>query len=83
MDGLEPDLVRINQFRTLATNVELLEARDCTMTEAYELLKNIHFLDDPCSIYAYIKKATLTVPTWLLLQTPTHCCKKLNQPLLL
>ena len=51
-----PDLVRINQFRTLATNVELLEADDCTMTEAYKLLKNMRFLDDPCSIPAYIKK---------------------------
>ena len=26
------------------------------MTEAYELLKNMHFLDDPCSIQAYVKK---------------------------
>ena len=26
------------------------------MTEAYEQLKNMHFLDDPCSIQAYIKK---------------------------
>ena len=25
------------------------------MTEAYELLKNMHFLDNPCSIQAYIK----------------------------
>ena len=33
VDGLVPDLVRINQYRTLATNVELLEASDCTMTE--------------------------------------------------
>ena len=40
----------------LATNVELLQATDRTMTEAYELLKNIHFLNDPCSIQAYIKK---------------------------
>ena len=34
VDGLLPDLVRINQYRTLATNVELLEANDSTMTEA-------------------------------------------------
>ena len=27
-------------------NFELLEASDCTMTEAYKLLKNMHFLDD-------------------------------------
>ena len=26
------------------------------MTEAYKLLKNMHFLDDPSSIQAYIKK---------------------------
>ena len=26
------------------------------MTEAYERLKNLHFLDDPCSIQAYIRK---------------------------
>ena len=58
MNGLVPDLVRINQYRTLTTNVELLEASDCTMTEAYELLKNMHFLDGPCSIQAYIKKTT-------------------------
>ena len=56
VDDLVPNLVRINQYRILAANVELLvEASDCTMTEAYELLKNMHFLDDPCSIQAYIK----------------------------
>ena len=47
------------QYRTPATNVELLEASDYTMTEAYELLKNMHFLDDPCSIQAYIEKTTI------------------------
>ena len=26
------------------------------MTKAYEQLKNMHFLDDPCSIQTYIKK---------------------------
>ena len=50
-------LVRINiQYQTLATNVELLEASDCTMTEAYKLLKNILFLDDPSSTQSYFKK---------------------------
>ena len=34
----------------------ILEASDCTITEAYELLKNMHFLDDSCSIQACIKK---------------------------
>ena len=56
VDDLVLDFVRINQYRILAANVELLEASDCTMREAYELLKNMHFLDDPCSIQAYIKK---------------------------
>ena len=51
-----PDLVCINQYRTLVANVELLEASDCTMTEAYELLKNMHFLVYTCSSQAYIKK---------------------------
>ena len=56
VDDLVLDCVRINQYRILAANVELLEASDCTMREACELLKNMHFLDDPCSIQAYIKK---------------------------
>ena len=30
VDDLVPDLVRINQYRILAANVELLEASDCT-----------------------------------------------------
>ena len=55
VDGLVPDLIRINRYWTVATNVELLEASDCTMAEAYELLKNMHFLDDLCSIQAYFK----------------------------
>ena len=55
-DGLVQALVRINRCRTLATNVELLEANDCTIAEAYELLKNMHLLDESCSIQAYIKK---------------------------
>ena len=56
VNGLVPDLVRINRYRTLATNVELLEACDCTTTEAYELLKSMHFLDHSCLILTYIKK---------------------------
>ena len=55
-NDLVPDLVSINQYRTLAANVEFLEASDCTMTEAYGLLKNMKFDDDPCAIKAYIKK---------------------------
>ena len=46
VDGSVPDLVRINQYRTLATNVKLLPVRNCSITEAYELLKNMHLLDD-------------------------------------
>ena len=34
-----PDLVKINQYRTLIANVEFLEGSACTITEAYELLK--------------------------------------------
>ena len=56
MHGLVPDLVRINLHRTPATNVNLLEASDCTMTQANELLKKGHFLDDRYTIKAYIKK---------------------------
>ena len=51
-----PDLVKINQYRTLAANVEFLEGSACTMTEAYGLLKNMQFDDDPCAIKNYIKK---------------------------
>ena len=40
-NNLVPDLASINQYRTLAANVEFLQASDCTMTEAYGLLKNI------------------------------------------
>ena len=51
-----PDLVRINQFRTLAANVEFLKESACTITEANGLLKNMQFDDDPCAIKDYIIK---------------------------
>ena len=52
-----PDLVKINQYRTLAANVEFLEGSACTITEAYGLLKNMQFDDDdPCAIKNYNKK---------------------------
>ena len=51
-----PDLVNINQYRTLAAKVEFLKASDSTMTEAYGLLKNMQFYDDSCAIETYIKK---------------------------
>ena len=56
VEDLVPDFVKINQYRTLAANVELLEGSACTITEAYGLLKNMQFDDDPCAIKNYIKK---------------------------
>ena len=56
VEDLMPDLVKINQYRTLAANVELLEGSARTITEAYGLLKNMQFDDDPCAIKNYIKK---------------------------
>ena len=56
VEDLVPDLVKINQYRTLAANVEFLEGSACTITEAYGLLKNIQFHDGPCAIKNYIKK---------------------------
>ena len=47
---LVPDLVKINQYRTLAANVEFLEGSACMITEACGLLKNMQFDDDPCAI---------------------------------
>ena len=51
-----PDLVKINQHRALVANVEFLEGSACTITEAYGLLTNMQFDDDPCAIKNYIKK---------------------------
>ena len=56
VENLVLDLVKINQYQTLAANVEFLEGSACTITEAYELLKNMQFNDDPCTIKKYIKK---------------------------
>ena len=53
VEGLVSDLVKINQYRTLAANVEL---SSCTITKAYGLLKNMPFDDDPCAIKDYIDK---------------------------
>ena len=50
VEDVVPDLVDINQYRTLAANVEFLKGSACTITEAYE------FDDDPCAIKNYIKK---------------------------
>ena len=56
VEDLLPDLVKINQYRTLAANVEFLAGSACTITEAYGLLKNMQFDDDPCAIKNYNKK---------------------------
>ena len=56
VEDLVPDLVKINQYWTVAANVEFLEGSACTITEAYGLLKNMQFNDDPCAIKNYIKK---------------------------
>ena len=39
--GLVSDLVKINQYRTLAAKVEFLDGSACTITKAYGLLKNM------------------------------------------
>ena len=56
VEGLVLDLVKINQYRTLAANVEFLDGSACTITKAYGLLKNMQFDDDPCAIEDYINK---------------------------
>ena len=56
VEDLVPDLVKINQYRTLPANVEFLEGSVCTITEAFGLIKNMQFHDDPCAIKNYIKK---------------------------
>ena len=43
VEDLVPDLVKINQYRTLAANVEFLEKCAYMITEAYGLLKNMQF----------------------------------------
>ena len=37
VEDLVPDLVKINQYRTLAANVEFLEGSACTIIEAYAI----------------------------------------------
>ena len=56
VEDLVSDLVKINQYRALAAKVEFLEGSACTITEAYGLLKNMLFDDDPCAIKNHIKK---------------------------
>ena len=56
MEGLVSGLVKIDQYWTLAANVEFLEGSACAITKAYGLLKNMQFNDDPCAIKDYINK---------------------------
>ena len=55
-EDVVPDLIKINQYLTLAVNVEFLKGSACTITKAHGLLKNMQFDDDPCAIKDYIKK---------------------------
>ena len=59
VEDLVPELVKINQYRTLAANVEFLERSACTITEAYRLLKNMQFDDDPCAIKKRLSNSDL------------------------
>ena len=68
-EDLVPDLVKINQYRTLAANIKFLEGSACTITEAYGLVKNMQFDDDPCTIKNYIKKRLYNSN----LETIIHC----------
>ena len=71
-----PDLLKINQYRTLAANVEFLEGSTCTITEAYGLLKNVQFDDDPCAIKDYINKGLSNSE----LETIINCTKLTIDP---
>ena len=55
VEDLVLGLVKINQYRTLAANVEFLEGSAYTIIKAYGLLKNMQFDNDPCAIKNYIK----------------------------
>ena len=83
-----PDLVKINQYRTVAANIELLEGNAGTIIEAYGLLKNMQFDDDPSAIKYYIKKRLsnfdfeIIINCTNLTMNPTSYCKKPTQPLL-
>ena len=55
VEDLVPDLVKINQYRTQAANVEFLEGSACTIPEAYGLLKNMQFDEDSYTIKITLK----------------------------
>ena len=89
VEDLVLDLVKINQYQILAANVEFLEGSACRITEAYGLLKNMQFDDDPCAIKNYIKNQLSNsdletiINCTKLTQQAMHYCKKPSQPLLL
>ena len=56
---LVSDLVKINQYRTIAANVEFSEGSACTITEAYGLLKNMQFDDDRAQLKITLKTTIL------------------------
>ena len=53
---LVPDVAKSSQYRNLAVNLEFLEGSAYTITEAYGLLKNMQFDDDPCASKDCTKK---------------------------
>ena len=55
VEDLMPDLVKINQYRNLAANVEFLEGSAWMIIEAHRLLKNMQFDDDSCAIKITLK----------------------------
>ena len=59
VEDVVPDLVKINQYQTLAANVEFLEGSACTITKAYRLLKNMRFDDDSCAIKKRLSNSDL------------------------
>ena len=76
VEDLVPGLVKINQYQTLAANVEFLEGSACTITEAYGLLKNMQFDDDPCAIKDYIKERL----SYSDLETTINCTNFIIDP---
>ena len=76
VEDLVPDLVKINQHRTPAAKVEFLKERASTIIEAYGLLKNMQFDDDPCAIKYYIKKRLSNSD----LETIINCINLITDP---
>ena len=91
VENLVPDLVKINQYRTVAANVEFLEGSAFTVTKECGLLKTMQFDDDLCATEDYIKQQPFNSDLVIIINctnltidpTITHCYKKPGQPLLL